>query len=152
MKASAGARVGLVRAPAADLPDQTAVTLRRWIERSEIAASQSVEVVLGVSLLSADIAAMRQAAEAAVGDAITARIRRWLNERKQIVGGDGLVRLRDLHCDYATWAARNDVPPLSGKSLSQRLVLLGFEHRKHPRTRQSLFWLGLNQAANTSFE
>jgi hypothetical protein len=135
-----GARVGVIRAPAADLPDQTAATVRRWIERSGIAASRSVEVVLGVSLLSADTAAMRQAAEAAVADAVTARIRRWLSERE---AGRSFEGLRDLHAEFCSWASRNDVAPVSEKLLSQRLAALGFEHRYHSRTRRSEFWLAV---------
>ena len=132
-----GARVGIVRAPAADLPSTLAAMGQRWIESRAIEPSRPVDALMGFGS-STDIVAMRQAAAAAVTDAVTARIRWWLGERK---AGSAFEDLCSLHSELCAWAARNGVPAISQKRLSQRLKTLGFEQRYHSRTRRSQFWL-----------
>jgi hypothetical protein len=138
----ARAAVTVVRANAADIADQTAGLLSRWVERSRLDGSCAVEVVLGVALDQADACAMRQAAEAVVTDPINSRIRQWLAERPK---NREFCELTALCRDYNGWATSSGMPRITEKMLSLRLKALGLEQRAHSRTRRSEFRLALDE-------
>jgi hypothetical protein len=139
------AAVTLVRASAAELVEQVAGVLSRWVDRSGLDDSRVVGVVLGVALDPGDASAMRQAAEAAVADHINIRIRWWLSERPF---PPEFHEVRGLCCEHNAWAAAKGLPTLSENMLSRRLIKLGFEQRDNPKTRRSEFWLVIAEGRN----